>query len=85
MILRLVALIATTLRQECLDRIAVLGETHLRRVVRRHVHYNHGARTHLAFEQGAPEARCVQPPDRGTVIEIPEVGGLHDRYERHAA
>jgi putative transposase len=74
-----------TLRRECLDHVVVLSETHLRRIVRRYVKYYHGARTHLALDKDAPEPRPVQPPDMGTVIEIPEVGGLHHRYERRAA
>jgi hypothetical protein len=45
----------------------------------------HGARTHLALGKDTPEPRSVQPPDMGKVIEIPEVGGLHHRYERRAA
>ena len=74
-----------TLRRECLDHVVVLGEAHLRRIVRRYVSYYHGARTHLALEKDAPEPRSVQPPEQGRVIEIPEVGGLHHRYERRAA
>jgi len=71
-------------RRECLDHVVVLGETRLRRIVRRHLYY-HAARTHLALDKDAPEPRPVQLPDRGTVIEILEVGGLHHRYERRAA
>jgi len=74
-----------TLRRECLDHVLVLGEAHLRRIVRRYVNYYHGARTHLALDKDAPEPRPAQLPERGTVIEIPEVGGLHHRYERRAA
>ena len=74
-----------TLRRECLDHVVVLGESHLRRIVRRYVIYYHGARTHLALEKDAPEPRAVQPPEKGSVIEISEVGGLHHRYERRAA
>jgi putative transposase len=74
-----------TLRRECLDHVVILGETHLRRILRRYMNYYHGARTHLALDKDAPEPRSVQPPDRGVVIEIPEVGGLHHRYERRAA
>jgi transposase InsO family protein len=74
-----------TLRRECIDHAVVLGETHLRRIVRRYVKYYRGARTHLALDKDAPEPRSVQPPDRGAVIAIPEVGGLHHRYERCAA
>ena len=74
-----------TLRRECLDHVIVLGEAHLRLTLRSYVSYYHGARTHLALEKDAPEPRCVQPPDKGRVIEISEVGGLHHRYERRAA
>jgi hypothetical protein len=29
-----------------------------------------------------PEPRPVQPPESGAVVAIPQVGGLHHRYER---
>jgi len=74
-----------TLRRECLDHVIVLGETHLRRILRQYINYYHRARTHLALDKDAPEHRSVQPPDWGTVIEIPQGGGLHHRYERRAA
>jgi putative transposase len=74
-----------TLRRECLDHVIVIGETHLRRIVRRYVNYYHRARTHLALEKDAPEPCSIQPPEQERVIEIPEVGGLHHRYERRAA
>ena len=32
-----------------------------------------------------PEPRPVHPPERGAVVAIPQVGGLHHRYERRAA
>lgn len=32
-----------------------------------------------------PEPREVHTADRGNVIEVPEVGGLHHHYERVAA
>jgi transposase InsO family protein len=74
-----------TLRRDCLDHVVVLGEFHLRNILKRYLRYYHGARTHLALEKDAPEPRPVQTPEHGDVIEIPEVGGLHHRYERRAA
>ena len=74
-----------TLRRECLDHVVVLGESHLRRIVKRYIRYCHAGRCHLALDKDAPERRAVQPPEQGHVIEIPEVGGLHHRYERRAA
>ena len=37
------------------------------------------------LEKDSPEPRPIQPPDSGLIIAIPEVGGLHHRYERRAA
>jgi putative transposase len=39
----------------------------------------------LALKKDAPEPRTAQPPEKGKVVEFPEVGGLHHRYERSAA
>jgi putative transposase len=74
-----------TLRRECLDRVVVPGEAHLRRIIRQFLSHYHGARTHLALDKDAPAPRAVQASELGAVIEIPEVGGLHHRYERRAA
>jgi transposase InsO family protein len=80
-----VEMVIGTLRRECLDHVVVLGEAHLRRIIRQLLSYYHGARTHMALDKDAPDTRAVQPPESGTVIEIPEVRGLHHRYERCAA
>jgi hypothetical protein len=45
----------------------------------------HRARTHLSLGKDAPEPRQVNPPSMGEIVELPEVGGLHHRYERLAA
>jgi putative transposase len=74
-----------TLRRDCLDHVVVLGEFHLRIILKRYLSYYHRAGTHLALEKDAPEPRSVQAPEHGQVIEIPEVGGLRHRYERRAA
>ena len=73
-----------TLRRECLDHVIVLGGKHLRQIVRRFVSYYHESRTHLGLDKDTPERRAVHPPRQGRVIEIPEVGGLHHRYERRS-
>ncbi len=36
-------------------------------------------------QEDSPEPRPIQAPDAGRIIAIPEVGGLHHRYERRAA
>ncbi len=74
-----------SMRRECLDHVIVLNEAHLRRILRSFVTYYHRSRTHLSLDKDAPEAREVQAPRMGRVVELPEVGGLHHRYERRAA
>jgi putative transposase len=74
-----------SMHRECLDHVVVLGESHLRRVVRSYVGYYQRARTHLALGKDPPVSRAVHLPGNGDVIEFPEVGGLHHRYERRAA
>lgn len=74
-----------SIRRECLDHVIVLGEGHLRRILRSYLHYYHQSRTHLSLQKDCPEPRLAQPPSMGKVISFPQVGGLHHRYERMAA
>jgi transposase InsO family protein len=74
-----------SIRRECLDHFVVFGESSLRRTLKSYFDYYHGARTHLSLEKDAPETRPVQPPELGSIVELPEVGGLHHRYARRAA
>jgi len=74
-----------TLRRECLDHVIVFNEASLYRHVKSFLAYYHESRTHLALAKDTPEPRPVHPPELGAVVAIPRVGGLHHRYERHAA
>ena len=74
-----------SVRRECLDHVLVLNECHLRRILTRYFAYYHRARTHLSLEKDAPDVRPIEGPEMGTVVQIPEVGGLHHRYVRRAA
>jgi transposase InsO family protein len=74
-----------SIRRECLDHVIILDEKGLRRVLRSYFEYYTHSRTHLSLDKDAPIARAVQPPELGKVVELPEVGGLHHRYERRAA
>jgi len=74
-----------TIRRECLDHVIILGETALYRQVKLFVKYYHQYRTHLSLDKDSPESREVQPPELGRIVAIPQVGGLHHRYERRAA
>ena len=74
-----------SIRRECLDHVIVLGEAHLRWVLKRYFRYYLNARTHLSLAKDAPEPRAIQRQGLGRIVGIPEVGGLHHRYERRAA
>jgi putative transposase len=74
-----------TMRRECLDHMIVFRERCLYLHLKSFTNYYHRSRTHLALERDSPEPRPIQPPAAGRIIAIPEVGGLHHRYERRAA
>jgi putative transposase len=74
-----------SIRRECLDQVVIFNERHLRHVLAAYVDYYHRARTHLSLDKDCPHSRPVQSWRSGRVIAIPQVGGLHHRYERLAA
>ena len=74
-----------SIRRECLDHVIVLNESHLRRVLMSYLLYYHRSRTHLALAKDTPDRRPVAETSIGPIIAVPEVGGLHHRYERRAA
>ena len=73
-----------SIRRECLDHIVIFNERHLRRVLSSYVDYYQRTRTHLSLDEDGPHSRPIQPPRNGRIIAVPQVGGLHHRYERLA-
>ena len=74
-----------SIRRECLDHVIVFNENSLRRTLNSYFDYYHRSRTHLSLGKDSPEPRAIQPPEMGSVAAVPQVGGLHHRYERRAA
>jgi len=74
-----------SIRRECLDHIIVLSPDGLQRVLAEYVAYYMTARTHLSLGKDSPTSRPVSSSSTGRVVEIPQVNGLHHRYERAAA
>jgi transposase InsO family protein len=74
-----------SIRRECLDHVIVFNDNHLRRLLKGYFSYYHESRTHLSLNKDAPECRAVQSNKSDPIIQIPQVGGLHHRYERRAA
>jgi putative transposase len=74
-----------SIRRECLDHVIALNESSLRRILKSYFDYYERSRTHLSLTKDAPVARPIQPIGTGAIVAIPQVGGLHHRYERIAA
>jgi putative transposase len=74
-----------SIRRECLDHVSVFNAAGLRRVVAAYIAYYMRSRTHLALGKDTPDRRPVTPLSAGGIVAIPEVGGLHHRYDRIAA
>jgi hypothetical protein len=74
-----------SVRRECLDHLLVLGEHHLRRVLRKHVASFNQERSHQGIGQATPErspgtTRDIAAPVRAVRV----LGGLHHAYQRAA-
>ena len=69
-----------TVRRECLDRVIILGESHLRRILTSYVAYYNEIRPHLGLRKDAPLRRRVQ--QSGVIVAIPILSGLHHHYVR---
>jgi putative transposase len=74
-----------SVRRECLDHVIVFRESSLRRILTSYFDYYHRSRTHLSLGKDSPAPRAIQSPEMGSVVVVPQVGGLHHRYERRAA
>jgi hypothetical protein len=49
-----------SIRRECMDHIIVLGEAHLRRILKSYADYYNGIRTHRSLNKDGPVSRPVQ-------------------------
>jgi hypothetical protein len=58
----------------------VLGECHLRHLLRSYLNYCNETRTHLSLEKDAPVSRAIQTV--GRMFARPVLGGLHHQYVR---
>jgi transposase InsO family protein len=73
-----------SIRRECLDLVIVLNEHHLRRLPRTYFVYYNVTRPHQSLGNDSPRGREVQSVLSGRIVTVPEVGGLHRRYQRAA-
>jgi transposase InsO family protein len=74
-----------TVRRECLDRMLIFGEAHLRQILTLYASYHNESRynesrTHLSLHKDTPLGRAVQR--YGNIAATPVLSGLHHRYAR---
>ena len=69
-----------SIRRECVDHFVVLGEAHLRRILRAYARYYNDIRTHRSLEKDAPVPRPVHRT--GAISSHAILGGLHHHYVR---
>jgi len=72
-----------SIRRDCLNHFVIFNARHLKRTLTSYFVYYHGSRTHLGLDKQCPIPRPVS--SIGKIIKIPQLGGLHHRYERFAA
>jgi hypothetical protein len=65
--------------------VIVFHEASLHRHVKSFLAYYHESRTHLLLAKDTPETRPVQAAEVRRIVSIPQVGGLHHRYQRCVA
>ncbi len=69
-----------SIRRECVDHVIVLGEAHLRRILKSYAEYYNRVRTHRSLDKDAPVSRPVQRA--GIMKSHAILGGLHHHYVR---
>jgi transposase InsO family protein len=69
-----------SIRRECVDHFIVLGEAHLRRILRTYARYYNDIRTHRSLDKDAPVSRPIQRI--GSINSHAILGGLHHHYVR---
>ncbi len=74
-----------SVREECLDKILILGEDHLRRVLTAYITYYNTARPHQGIDQRCPVPFVPSAARAGPIERRDILGGvLHDYYRRAA-
>ena len=73
-----------TVREECLDKLIIINQQHLRRVLLEYTSYYHSARPHQGLEQRIPVSQCEPVVDSGPVMCHDVLGGIIHDYQRAA-
>ncbi|HKA59709.1 MAG TPA: integrase core domain-containing protein, partial [Gemmatimonadales bacterium] len=74
-----------TIKESCVDRIILVGETSLRRAVREFADHYHHERNHQGLGNRLIVPLTEQPTDKGPIACRGRLGGLLKYYHRTAA
>ena len=74
-----------SIKEECLSRVVVLGERHLRLLVRESVKRNHHERNHQGLDNQLLSEPPPPPASDADVRRRKRIGGLLNYYHREAA
>ncbi|HZL98912.1 MAG TPA: integrase core domain-containing protein [Planctomycetota bacterium] len=69
-----------TLQRECTDKVIVLSERQLQRLLEEFVAYYNGSRGHMALEGNSPVPRAREQRPAAEIHGTPVLGGLHQCY-----
>jgi hypothetical protein len=74
-----------SIRRECLDHVLVFHETSLRRILRSYLDLLSPIENASLIREGLARTEIDPAGANGESRGVPQVGGLHQRYERRAA
>ena len=74
-----------SIKEECLERMILLGEHHLRRAVREYVSHYHDERNHQGLDNQLIESLREDTLPKGPVQRRERLGGMLSYYYREAA
>lgn len=70
-----------SVRSDLLNKVIVLNEKHLHRLMKEYVAYYNEDRCHLAVSRDSPNGREKETrPEKAELIALPRLGGLQHRY-----
>jgi len=73
-----------TIRRELLDHFLIFNEKHLGRVLKEFKAYYNFNRPHQGIRQTIPVKPENISEEKGPIVSLPVLGGLHHHYQRVA-
>ena len=74
-----------SIKRECLDKMILFGERHVRHVIDQYVEHYNMERPHKGLDYRRPEEPAESPQQHGEVGCHERLGGLLKSYHREAA